>query len=179
MSAIEGLQVATPVFSSWVVPITVVILVGLFVIQRHGTHRVGRTLRSRDGVVVFHDRRPRVPMDRSGARGTRRLRPPACVQVLRRARMARLRGAGRRRSRGDRRRGTLCRHGALRTLPDPRCMVRARAAGTLDQLLRPGGAAARQRRGRHAAVLHDGAVLGTAAARRACRPSPRSSRRRP
>jgi len=41
MSAIEGLQVATPVFSSWVVPISVVILVVLFVIQRHGTHRVG------------------------------------------------------------------------------------------------------------------------------------------
>ena len=41
LGAIEGLQVATPVFSAWVVPITVVILVVLFVIQRHGTHRVG------------------------------------------------------------------------------------------------------------------------------------------
>jgi KUP system potassium uptake protein len=41
MGAIEGLQVATPVFSAWVVPITVAILVVLFVIQRHGTHRVG------------------------------------------------------------------------------------------------------------------------------------------
>ncbi len=41
LGAIEGLQVATPVFSPWVVPITVVILVVLFVIQRHGTHRVG------------------------------------------------------------------------------------------------------------------------------------------
>ena len=41
MSAIEGLQVATPVFSTWVVPISVVILAVLFVIQRHGTHRVG------------------------------------------------------------------------------------------------------------------------------------------
>jgi KUP system potassium uptake protein len=42
LSAIEGLQVATPVFSAWVVPIAVVILAILFVIQRHGTHRVGR-----------------------------------------------------------------------------------------------------------------------------------------
>ena len=41
MSAIEGLQVATPVFADWVVPISVGILVGLFLIQRHGTHRVG------------------------------------------------------------------------------------------------------------------------------------------
>jgi hypothetical protein len=41
MSAIEGLQVATPLFSAWVVPISVAILVVLFLIQRHGTHRVG------------------------------------------------------------------------------------------------------------------------------------------
>jgi KUP system potassium uptake protein len=41
LSAIEGLQVATPVFSQWVVPITVAILAVLFLIQRHGTHRVG------------------------------------------------------------------------------------------------------------------------------------------
>jgi KUP system potassium uptake protein len=42
LGAIEGLQVATPVFSAWVVPIAVGILVMLFLIQRHGTHRVGR-----------------------------------------------------------------------------------------------------------------------------------------
>src|SRR5262249_25686354 len=41
-SAVEGLNVATNVFQPFVVPITVVILVGLFFIQNHGTHRVGR-----------------------------------------------------------------------------------------------------------------------------------------
>jgi KUP system potassium uptake protein len=41
LGAVEGLEVATPVFSAYVVPITVVILVGLFSIQRFGTHRVG------------------------------------------------------------------------------------------------------------------------------------------
>jgi KUP system potassium uptake protein len=41
LGAIEGLEVATPLFQPYVVPITVVILVGLFVIQRYGTHRVG------------------------------------------------------------------------------------------------------------------------------------------
>ncbi len=41
LSAVEGLEVVTPVFTHSVVPITVVILVGLFVIQRFGTHRVG------------------------------------------------------------------------------------------------------------------------------------------
>ena len=41
LGAIEGLEVATPLFQPYVVPITVVILVGLFLIQRYGTHRVG------------------------------------------------------------------------------------------------------------------------------------------
>ncbi len=41
LSAVEGLEVATPVLSAYVVPITVVILIGLFAIQRFGTHRVG------------------------------------------------------------------------------------------------------------------------------------------
>ncbi len=42
LSAVEGLQVATPVFQSYVVPITVVILILLFFFQSEGTERVGR-----------------------------------------------------------------------------------------------------------------------------------------
>jgi KUP system potassium uptake protein len=41
LSAVEGLAVATSVFQPAVVPITIVILVGLFSIQRHGTGKVG------------------------------------------------------------------------------------------------------------------------------------------
>jgi KUP system potassium uptake protein len=41
LSAIEGLEVATPLLASYVVPVTVAILVGLFLIQKRGTHRVG------------------------------------------------------------------------------------------------------------------------------------------
>ena len=41
LSAVEGLEVATPVFAHWVVPVTIGILIGLFWIQRHGTARVG------------------------------------------------------------------------------------------------------------------------------------------
>jgi KUP system potassium uptake protein len=41
LSAIEGLQVATPVFQPYVIPITVVILVVLFAFQRRGTAGVG------------------------------------------------------------------------------------------------------------------------------------------
>lgn len=41
LSAVEGLSVINPAFSTLVVPLAVVILVGLFVIQRRGTARVG------------------------------------------------------------------------------------------------------------------------------------------
>ena len=42
LSAVEGLEVATPVFKPYVVPITLVVLVGLFLVQRKGTASVGR-----------------------------------------------------------------------------------------------------------------------------------------
>ena len=42
LGAIEGLKVATPLFEPYVAPVAVVILVAVFAIQRHGTHRVGR-----------------------------------------------------------------------------------------------------------------------------------------
>ncbi|HEY0303920.1 MAG TPA: potassium transporter Kup [Longimicrobiales bacterium] len=41
LSAVEGLEVATPAFSRFIIPITVVVLIGLFFMQRHGTARVG------------------------------------------------------------------------------------------------------------------------------------------
>lgn len=41
LSAVEGLEVATPALSHLIVPITVVILFGLFMMQKFGTHRVG------------------------------------------------------------------------------------------------------------------------------------------
>jgi KUP system potassium uptake protein len=41
VSAIEGLEVGTPLFKSWVLPLSVVVLLGLFTLQRIGTARVG------------------------------------------------------------------------------------------------------------------------------------------
>jgi KUP system potassium uptake protein len=41
LSAVEGLEVATPQLEAYVVPITLAILIGLFMIQRSGTARVG------------------------------------------------------------------------------------------------------------------------------------------
>jgi KUP system potassium uptake protein len=40
LSAIEGLKIVTPAFDPYVVPITVVILVGLFLVQSRGTARI-------------------------------------------------------------------------------------------------------------------------------------------
>jgi len=42
LSAVEGLKVIQPDFEDWIVPITAVIIVGLFALQRHGTAAVGQ-----------------------------------------------------------------------------------------------------------------------------------------
>jgi KUP system potassium uptake protein len=42
LSAVEGLEVATPVLARVVVPLAVILLVALFLVQRQGTGRVGR-----------------------------------------------------------------------------------------------------------------------------------------
>jgi KUP system potassium uptake protein len=42
LSAVEGLTVETPAFAGLVVPFVLVILVALFALQSHGTHRLGR-----------------------------------------------------------------------------------------------------------------------------------------
>ncbi|TAN52139.1 MAG: potassium transporter Kup [Rhodospirillales bacterium] len=41
LSAIEGLDIAKPGFSDYILPLTLLILIGLFAIQRHGTATVG------------------------------------------------------------------------------------------------------------------------------------------
>ena len=42
LSAVEGLKVVAPELEEWIVPITAVIIVALFAVQRHGTAAVGR-----------------------------------------------------------------------------------------------------------------------------------------
>ena len=41
LSAVEGLEVATPVFKPWIVPLTLGVLLGLFLMQKQGTGRIG------------------------------------------------------------------------------------------------------------------------------------------
>lgn len=42
LSAVEGLELITPVFSPYILPITISILVGLFSVQKYGTAAVGK-----------------------------------------------------------------------------------------------------------------------------------------
>jgi KUP system potassium uptake protein len=41
LSAVEGLEVISPASRAFVIPLTLIILIGLFIVQRHGTARVG------------------------------------------------------------------------------------------------------------------------------------------
>src|SRR2546430_6639446 len=41
LSAVEGLEIATPALASWVIPVTLVILIGLFLVQSRGYARIG------------------------------------------------------------------------------------------------------------------------------------------
>jgi len=42
LSAIEGLEIAAPQLHHWIVPMTVVVLLGLFLTQRYGTAKIGK-----------------------------------------------------------------------------------------------------------------------------------------
>jgi KUP system potassium uptake protein len=42
LSAIEGLEVAAPALHEWVIPLTLIVLTGLFAVQRYGTGGIGR-----------------------------------------------------------------------------------------------------------------------------------------
>ena len=42
LSAVEGFEVATSAFERWVIPVSIVILVGLFLVQRRGTEKISR-----------------------------------------------------------------------------------------------------------------------------------------
>lgn len=42
LSAIEGLEVATPALKPYVIPITLAVLVGFYMVQRRGTAGIGR-----------------------------------------------------------------------------------------------------------------------------------------
>lgn len=42
IGAVEGLEVATPFFKPLIVPLSIIILIGLFLFQKHGTEKIGK-----------------------------------------------------------------------------------------------------------------------------------------
>jgi len=49
LSAVEGMEIAAPSTAHYVIPLTLIILIGLFLIQRHGTNLVGKLF----GPIMF------------------------------------------------------------------------------------------------------------------------------
>ena len=166
LGAVEGLKVATPLFEAYVVPIAVAIIIGVFAIQRHGTHRVGGLFGPVMVVWFLVIAALGISwLDRS-AGGAHRRRSSACGDVFSGARMAWLRCPRRRLPRGHGRRGALRRHGPFWQTADPDRMVRARAARAPPQLLRAGRVAVEQSEGSGTTVLPARAGLGALPARR-------------
>ncbi len=55
LSAVEGLKLASPAFTEFVVPLTVIILIALFATQSRGTAKVGGHVRPHHGGLVHFD----------------------------------------------------------------------------------------------------------------------------
>ena len=142
LSAVEGLKVATPLFDPFVIPLTVALLLALFLFQRRGTALVGGLF----GPVMV------VWFLVIGVLGLIEIvKQPEILQALnpyygialltarsgQGLRPARRGGAGR-----DRRRGALRRYGPFRPAADPHRLAELRLSGAAAQLFRPGRAAA-------------------------------------
>ena len=142
LSAVEGLEVATPAFEHFVIPITLAILFGLFcrAALRHGAGgrlfgpvmliwfvTIGVLGRARDPPRAAHSR---------GAESHARHPRSSCTTELGGFLVARRGGARR-----HRRRGAVRGHGTLRQAADPCRLVRGGAPLPAAQLLRPGRAA--------------------------------------
>ena len=157
LSAIEGVKIYAPQMGRIVVPLTVAILVVLFLIQRRGTSFIGGLfgpvmliwfiVAGALGIVGIveesrHSRRAQSPAGRHLSLARRSARP----------------GRGRRRfPGGNGRRGVLRRHGPFRPISDPHRMVRRGVAGPHAELFRPGRPSPRRTRRHRQLLLRAGA----------------------
>ena len=103
LGAIEGLTVATPLFTPYVLPVSVAIIVGIFLIQKYGTDRVGRLFGPVMVVWFVVDRHAGDRRHRARAGRARRALSRLRRTVLSRERMGGIRGARRRGACRDRR----------------------------------------------------------------------------
>jgi len=158
LSAVEGLDVVAPELKHYVMPITIVVLCVLF-FQRRGTELIGAlfgpimcvwfaTLAVLGVVNILHE--PGVLAALSPVYGVELIIRHPWESFLARRNL----------SRGDGRRSAVRRHGALRTLSDPACLVLPRAAGAGVELLRAGGPASPRPEQRREPVLSPRPGLG-------------------
>ena len=142
LSAVEGLKIDAPALAPMVVPITIAILVGLFLVQRKGTDFIGNIFGP--VMLVWF-----IVIGLLGLLGIMRapgilaaISPHYAIVYLDACRTRhRLRRARRRLPRAHRRRGDVCGYGPFRPTAHPTRMVRRRAARSDAQLFRPGGTA--------------------------------------
>ena len=167
LSAIEGLKVDAPSLAPAVVPLTIVILIGLFIVQKKGAGFIGRifgpvmlawflviALLGIHGIVQA----PGVLAALSPLYAFEFPDPSGFPHQLRHPR--------RRFPRGDRRRGDVCRHGPFRPGADPARLVRGGAARPGSQLFRTGGPADHRSQRDRQSVLSAGAGLAALSAGR-------------
>ena len=138
LSAVEGVKLAVPAFEHFVVPFTIVILLGLFAAQRRGTAEVASYF-GPVMVVWFGALALTGVMHISDDPGVlAAINPLYGLKFLIQHGSIGLATLGACLSRGDRWRGTLCRSRPFRPQADPDRVVRPGAAGTLTELFRAG-----------------------------------------
>ncbi len=173
LSAVEGLEVAAPSLGPWVIALSVAILLGLFLFQRHGTAGIGRYFGP--VMLVWFG-----TLAALGVRGillepdvVRAVDPTWALRFFLVHRWAGMLALGARLPRRHGRRGPLRRHGPLRQTAHPPGLVLAGPARPAAELLRPGSAAPRRAGGGPPALLPPGARRAALAAARSSPPSPR------
>ena len=141
LSAIEGLEIATPAFTPYVVPLTVAVLIALYSLQARGTAGIGTwfgpvmmlwfaSLAAMGLVNIWQA--PQV---------LAALNPWHALQFLYQNRLLAFIALGRGGAGLHRRRGAVCRRRPLRAEADPHGLVPDRVSGAGLELSRPGCAA--------------------------------------
>ena len=159
LSAVEGLEVESKAFAPLVVPLTLIILIGLFAVPEP-RHRQDRTaVRAGDAALVRDLGGIGRVFDRPESGHPGRGQSALCRRPVRACALDRLRFAGRGGSGGDRLRSALCRYGPFRQKAHSICLVLRGAARAAAGLFRPGrGAAARSQSGGRRLLLHRAAL---------------------
>ena len=79
LGAMEGLEVVTPKLHVTIVPLTILILLSLFLVQKKGTHESRPRVRPGDDGLVRHDRRSRPLRAEHGTGDSARCESVVCV----------------------------------------------------------------------------------------------------